>query len=408
MAETPAASGRTSVASRARPARLVQWLHRAGNPDSSERQTLNIVVKSTVVATVSWFVAHDLIKAQTPAFAPFSAVLIVQITAYQSLLQALRYVGAVSVGVSLQGLFGAFIGPNLLSFVLVALIALFIGRWKRLGSQGSQVTTAAFFAFSTYAAAASQSQGLRELGQIVLLVLVGCGVGVLVNVLVMPPMRYRSAEYGIHALGRSMCDLAGDICAALRAGEWDKQRTEHWRWRAADLGPMAAQAQASVRTAWESIYYHPRRLLLRHRHRPTFTGYQQITDALERITYQMASMTRSLDQWHDGSDGPGPRDFLNRYGDFLSCFASVAEVFARLDEDSLDEQRRELDTAVEELKQARGRLAEAAESGSSLPVSDPSEPFGILLAEAVRLLDEVEYARDVMEQQTAARPGRRR
>ncbi|MCH6160809.1 FUSC family protein [Streptomyces marispadix] len=403
-----------SAAPQARAARVSQWLRRAANPNSSERQTLTLIGKSALVASVSWYIAHDLIGAQSPAFAPFSAVLIVQITAYQSLLQALRHVGAVSVGVSLQGAFGAFLGPNLLSFVLVALIAAFIGRWRRLGPQGSQVTTAAFFAFSTYAAAAGQSQGLRELGQIVLLVLIGCGVGVVVNVLVLPPMRYRSAEDGIHVLGQSLGDLAEDVCAALRRGELDKESTERWRYRAAQLGPMTAQAQTSVQTARESVHYHPWRVLGRWRGRPSFTGYQEVTDALERITYQMTSMTRSFDQWHDGEDrdGRGYRWFLVRYGDFLSCFAAVAEVFGRLDEDRLGEQCRELGAAVEELEEARGRLAEAAESGSPLPVSDPSEPYGILLAEAVRLLDEVEHAGDVLEQavdraghQAAGRPG---
>jgi uncharacterized membrane protein YgaE (UPF0421/DUF939 family) len=396
MANAQAPSTRT--ASRARAARVAQWLHRAANPNSSERQTLTLIAKSALVATVSWYIAHDLIGAQSPAFAPFSAVLIVQITAYQSLLQALRYVGAVSVGVSLQGAFGAFLGPNLLSFVLVALIAACIGRWRRLGSQGSQVTTAAFFAFSTYAAAAGQSQGLSELGQIVELVLIGCGVGVLVNVLVLPPMRYRSAEDGIHVLGQSLRDLADDVCAALREGELSKESTEKWRYRATQLGPMAAQAQSSVRTARESVHYHPWRVLSRRRDRPSFTGYQEVADALERITYQMTSMTRSFDQWHGDGDGREDRRFLGRYGDFLSCFAAVAEIFGRLDEDRLREQCRELGATVEELAEARGRLAEAAESGSPLPVSDPSEPYGILLAESVRLLDEVEHARDVLEQ----------
>jgi hypothetical protein len=409
MAKAQAPSMPTSLQARA--ARVSQWLRRAANPNSSERQTLTLIGKSALVASVSWYIAHDLIGARSPAFAPFSAVLIVQITAYQSLLQALRYVCAVSVGVSLQGAFGTFIGPNLLSFVLVALIAAFIGRWRRLGSQGSQVTTAAFFAFSTYAAAAGQSQGLRELGQIVALVLTGCGVGVVVNVLVLPPMRYRSAEDGIHVLGQSLRDLADDVCAALRRGELDKESTEHWRHRAAQLGPMTAQAQSSVRTARESMRYHPWRALSGWRGRPSFTGYQEVTDALERITYQMTSMTRSFDQWHGDGKGREEGGFLGRYGDFLSCFAAVAEVFGRLDEDRLREQCRELGAAVEELQEARVRLAEAAESGSSLPVSDPSEPYGILLAEAVRLLDEVEHARDVLEHavgQTARRAVGRR
>ncbi|WP_314174730.1 FUSC family protein [Streptomyces winkii] len=404
MAEASAPPRPARAAPRRGTGRLTQWLHRARSPDGHERQTLTLIGKSTLVASISWFIAYVVMHAQTPAFAPFSAVLIVQITAYQSLLQALRYVGAVSVGVSLQGFFGALAGPNLVSFVLVALVAVTIGRWRRLGAQGPQVATAAFFAFSTYAAAASQSQGLRELGQIVLLVLIGCGVGIVVNVLVLPPMRYRSAEYGIRALGRSLCDLAVDISEALRAGEWGKARTEDWRYRANRLGPMAAQAQSSVRTAWESTFYHPRRLLRRHRDGTSFTAYQQLIDALERVTYQMASMTRSLDQWHEAGDDPGHREFLSRYGDFLARCAEIAAIYARIDEDRLHEQVRELRAAGERAYEARELLAEAAGDGWSLSLSDPARPFGVLLVEAVRLLDEVEHTCGVLSRSVNQAP----
>jgi len=401
MAEIAAPSWRTEPASQGRVARARQWLHRAVNLNGHERHTLTLIGKSTFVASIAWFIAHDVMHAPTPAFAPFSAVLIMQITAYQSVLQSLRYVGAVSVGVGLQGVFGAVAGPNMLTFVLVALVAVGIGRWGRLGSQGSQVATAAFFAFSTYEASAGERQGLIELGQIVLLVVIGCGVGVLVNVLVLPPMRYRSAEHGIHALGQSLCDLAGSMYPALREGELDKERTGHWRHRATYLGPMVTQAQSSVRTAWESIYYHPRRLLQRqrHDHRTTFSGYQSLVDALERVTHQVASMTRSFDQWQDGHGSAEHRSFLRRYGDFLACFAGTAQVLSRLDEDRLPEQVPELRAAAERGQDARTRLAEEADAGS-LPVGDPSEPYGILLAEAVRLMEEVQYTCDVLEQAT--------
>lgn len=392
MAEASAPSQWSLTALQGFAARPARWLHRARNPNSHERQTLTVIGKCVLVATVSWFISYELMRARTPAFAPFSAVLIVQITAYQSVLQALRYVGAVSVGVSVQGLVGALLGPNLLSFVLVAVAAVAIGRWRRLGEQGPQVATAAFFAFSTYALAASESQGLSELGQILLLVLIGCGVGIVVNVLVLPPLRYRSAEYGIHALGQSLSDLAREVCESLREGEWDKQRTEYWRYRAQRLGPMAAQAQSSVRTAWESTVLHPRRVLRRYREGHYFGVYQQLVDALERVTHQMASMTRSIDQWNDASENPAHRQFMHRYGDFLARFADVTEIYGRLDEDRVREQLDELRAAGDRAHEARDRLEGGAGGDSSLPLSDPSRPFGILLAEAVRLLDEVDHS----------------
>ncbi|WP_223775186.1 hypothetical protein [Streptomyces sp. 135] len=45
---------------------------------------LGRLCKSALAATVAWWIAHDLLHAKSPAFAPFSAVLIMNVTVYQS------------------------------------------------------------------------------------------------------------------------------------------------------------------------------------------------------------------------------------------------------------------------------------------------------------------------------------
>lgn len=394
MTEGAAGTQRTQPAAQGWAARVGQWFRRAGS-DGHERHILTLIAKSTLAATVAWVLAHDVMAAKSPAFAPFSAVLIMQVTVYQSLLQALRYVGAVAVGVALQGVLGLLAGPHLLTFVLVALVALAIGRWRPLGSQGSQVATAAFFAFSTYIAATSNGERWSQLGQIILLVLVGCGTGVVVNLLVLPPMRYRSAEHGIHTLAHSLCNLVGDMYPALREGKVDRRRTRHWRQRATQLEPIARQAQSSVHTAWESTFYNPRRLLRRYRHRTSFAGYQAVVDALERVSHQVASMTRSIDRW-DESGRADHLDFTRAYGDFLSSLAHIAELLSQLDEEHLPDQSQGLCEAAAEAQKCRDRLEEDARS-SSLPLSDPAEPYGILMAEATRLMDEFQHTCDVLK-----------
>ncbi|WP_435280471.1 FUSC family protein [Streptomyces koelreuteriae] len=396
MGEAAAGAQRVQAAPQDWPARVRRWFLRAGS-DGHERHTLALIGKCTLAATVAWVIARDVMAAQSPAFAPFSAVLIMQVTVYRSLVQALRYVGAVTVGVGLQGVLGLVAGPHLLTFMLVTLAALAIGRWRPLGSQGSQVATAAFFSFSTYVAATSDSQRWSQLGQIIVLVLIGCGVGVVVNTLVLPPLRYRSAEYGIHTLAHSLCDLVGDMYPALREGKLEEERTRHWRRRASDLAPIVQQAQSSVHTAWESTLYNPVRLRRRHRHRTSFDGYQAVVDALERVSHQVASMTRSLDRWRtDADSGPGHVDFARSYGDFLASLARIAELLSQVDEDRLRDQADELCEAAAEAQRCRDRLEEEARAGS-LPLSDPAQPYGILMAEASRLTDEFQHTCDVLK-----------
>lgn len=252
--------------------------------------------------------------------------------------------GAVAAGVAVQAALGFLGGPDLLTFALVALVALPIGRWPALGSQGSQVATAAFFAFSTYLSATSDLDKITQLGQIILLVLIGCGVGVLVNVTVFPPLRLRGAEHGIRSLADAQRDLVSDMYPALRRGELDEERAAHWRERADRTGELVAQARTGLRTARESIRYNPRRLLRRHRGRTSFEGYGAVLEALERTLYQLASLTRSLDQRSkaEHEEHHNYRSFLRCYADFMESIAEINKVLAALDEDKLNEQAPQL------------------------------------------------------------------
>ncbi|MFE7539850.1 FUSC family protein [Streptomyces platensis] len=379
-------------------ARVRQWWGRALGSEGHERTTVLLIAKGTLAATIAWVISYHLLHAQSPAFAPFSAVLIMQVTVYQSLLQSSRYVGAVVAGVAVQAALGFLVGPEVLTFALVAAVALTIGRWPALGSQGSQVATAAFFAFSTYVSATSPLDASTQLAQIILLVLIGCGVGVLVNVTVLPPLRYRSAEYGIRTLAHALCDLVSDIYPVLRAGGLDEESTARWRSRAEQTGELVAQARTGLRMARESLHYNPRRLVRRGRPHPGFEGYAAVLEALERTLGQVAALTRSLDRWSADEDRHRYGAFLASYADFLEALSRITRVFADLDEDRLGDQAPELCQLADEAQDYRRRLAEEAERGE-LPLADPGRPYGVLVIEAARLMEEFQYTCDVLRHQ---------
>ncbi|MFJ1646438.1 aromatic acid exporter family protein [Streptomyces sp. NPDC088258] len=376
---------------------MVQWWRRALVSDGQERQTVLITGKCALAATVGWLIAHDVLQAQSPAFAPFSAVLIMQVTLYQSVVQSLRYVGAVTAGVAVQAALGVLIGPHVVTFVLVTLIALAISRRPALGAQGSQVVTAAFFAYSTYVGS-SGGQRIAQLGQIVLLVLIGCGVGIAVNIVVFPPMRYRSAEYGIRSLAHALHELVDDMQPALTAGELGPERTGHWRSRAQATESLIPQARSGLRTAQESLYLNPRRLVRRQWRSVTLDGYQRVLAALERTLYQISSLTRSLDQWqHSDEEDRGLHpDFLRRYGDFLASINEISRVLAALDEDTLTDQAKHLCALAKNAQKCRHSLAEHA-TDENLPLADPTLPYGVLVVEATRLMQEFQHTCDVLQ-----------
>ncbi|MFC8128749.1 aromatic acid exporter family protein [Streptomyces sp. NPDC057302] len=377
--------------------RVRRWWQRARGVPGYERHTLLLVLKSTLAATLAWIVSYYLLDAPSPAFAPFSAVLIMQVTVYQSLLQSLRYLAAVVVGVAMVAGLGFLGGPDLLTFALVALVGLSIGRWPALGVQGSQVATAAFFAFSTYASATTATDKVSQLGQILLLVLIGCAIGVVVNVTVAPPMRYRSAEYGIRSLSVALGELVSDMYPVLREGELDEELCRQWRWRAEQTGGLITQAREGFRTAEESLYFNPRRLLRRHRGRASFDGYGAVLGALERSLYQVASLTRSLHQWHEEEGSRhDDRAFLLGYADFLESLERIAQVLGELDEDSLTEQAKQLCQLADEAQGCCRRVADGA-SRAGLPLADPARPYGVLVVESTRLMEEFQHACDVLQ-----------
>ncbi|MGW7412324.1 FUSC family protein [Streptomyces sp. NPDC054863] len=387
-------TGRPPV--RARLSGFAQWWRRAASHSGHERHSVLLIGKSVLAAALAWVVAHDLMGARSPAFAPFSAVLVMQPTVYQSVVQSLRYAGAVVVGVAVQAALGLAAGPGLVAFVLVALVALVVGQWARLGSQGTQVPTAAFFAFATYTAATDDGDRLAQLAQIVLLVLIGCSIGTLVHSVVVPPMRHRSAEFGISTLARTLAELLADIAPVLREGEPGGDSTGRLRRRADMTDVLITRARASMRTAQDSVHFNPRRHLRGHRTHTSFQGYATVLEALVRTLYQVASLTRSLDQWYEqGEDRHEDLPFLRSYADFLDSLVEFAHVLVALDEERLPSQAKELNRLSEEAEHLRRALAEEAVR-RELPLADPSRPYGVLVVEATRLREECRHCCDAL------------
>ncbi|RII17900.1 hypothetical protein DSC45_13430 [Streptomyces sp. YIM 130001] len=372
-----------------------QWWKQAFRYAGPERHVLLLGAKSTLAAALAWTVSFYFLEAQSPAFAPFSAVTIMYVTVYQSVAQALRYVGAVVVGVAAQAALAYLTGPDLLTFVLVTVIALAIGRSRLLGVQGPQVATAAFFAFAAYSSAADNSERLAQLGQIVLLVVIGCAIGIVVTVVLAPPLRYRSAEYGVRSLARELYDLTSDVYPALRDGAPDAETTGRWRQSAARLDGLIADARAGLNNAKESVPYNPRRLLKRHHGPISFRGYEAVLNAVERTLHQLASLVRSLDQWKQEENDYEYHHFLNRYAAFLEAVSETALLLSTTDEKELRQQTDELTDLVGEAQTRRREVTDEALS-QRLPLSDPTRPYGVLVVEATRLMEEIEYTNDTL------------
>ncbi|MFH8791156.1 aromatic acid exporter family protein [Streptomyces sp. NPDC017941] len=369
---------------------------RAYGAPGHERNTALLIVKCVLAATLSWWVAHALLNATSPAFAPFSAVLTMNVTIYRSVWQTLRYTAAVVVGVAVQAAIGFTAGPDLFAFMMVAAIALTLGQWPALGEQRSQVATAAFFAFSTYATATTNTDRALQLGQIVLLVLIGCGIGLVVNLCIAPPLRYRSAEQGLHALAAEVEYLLDDMADGLSSGDVDSERAGQWSAAGERAQRAVGQARTGLSTAENSLPFNPRRLLPAHRNYLSFDRYRNVLNALERAVYQLSSLTRSLDRWRETEDTYTYAPVLEASADYARRLRDIAHVVAELDSDTLTEQAEEMRGRAASAQEALQKVLNAA-GEYELPLADASRPYGVLVVEATRLMEEFQHTCDVLQ-----------
>ncbi len=381
----------------------VDFLKRAGRAGAAvvrhpghERNLVLLVLKSALAATVSWWLAKEVLDFESPAFAPFSALLAVNTTVDTSIRQALRYTAAVTVGVTVQAVAGFLLGPGLSVFLVVAVVALAIGQWKGLGEQSAQVPTAAFFAFSAFTSASTTVTRATMLGEIVALVLVGCGIGLVVNVCLAPPLRYRSAEQGLRSFACEIRGLLRAVAEGLEAGEYAPERTREWRAGGERAHRAAVQARAALETGDASLRRNPRRLLPSHRRITGFHRYRQVLSAMDRVVYQLNSLIRSLEQWRETENTYSSAPLLTAYSVYLATLADAVDVLTELDLDRIPERTRRLREADEVEERALEEVLGQADR-QELPLTDPHRPFGVLVVEATRLLEELRYVADALD-----------
>lgn len=366
-----------------------------GHP-GPDRDALLTIVKSVVAATAAWLIANNVLGAPSATFAPFTALLMVQATLSQSLDQSARYAGAMVFGVVLAGLVTPLFGAAVWTFAGLILIALILGRWRKLGQQGPQVGVAALFAYSSFSQSGGSSTSYLQLASIAGLVVLGCSLGVITNFVIVPPMRYRSAEYGISSLARSLCDLLTDLGEELQRGVPDTEQAGAWQHRADQFPDTVAQARATVEHAAETMRFNPRRLLMRGS--SSFEGHRTILNALERATEQLRSTTRGLTYAAstDHPQGSEHEKFLAGLADLLAATAETARVLGELHTADDSDRLHELDDATDRARRAYRDLAAKTE-GRELDSPEQWPIYGALQTDAHRLVEEFIQARHSLD-----------
>ncbi|QGU06035.1 hypothetical protein COCCU_00335 [Corynebacterium occultum] len=219
-------------------------------------------LKIVFAATLAWWVSITFLDTSFPFLAPWTALLTIQATAYRTLSRGVQSTIASVLGIVVTFLVGEYLGVNIGTYALALLIGLLIARIRWIREEGITVATTAIFLLSD-----GFTEQSRDFSERMLEIMVGIAIGVLVNLLVLPPLRDRQASNYIdsvtHRMGAVLANMGAEISSS-----WDTECAEEWIKEIEAVDAELNSAWSSVRFARESRRINPRRRIRRRRGSP--------------------------------------------------------------------------------------------------------------------------------------------
>jgi hypothetical protein len=272
---------------------------------------LLIAVKAAAAATAAWLLAVHAFGVAQPFLAPWSALLTVHATVYRSISRGAQQVAATVLGVLLSFLLAELLGINAVTLATALLAALLLARVGVLRDEGVTVATTALFVLTT-----GYNQQESMLGDRIGATVLGIAVGVMVNLLVFPPLDDRSAARHVDHIDRRLGDLLTRMAHSIRVSCQDDD-TSQWLEETREIDKELDHAWEIVSYARETLRYNPRgRLRARGRsgrsgdreHRPgEKLSYEEVLLRLEDGVAEARSMARTIRQSTVASDEWDPR-----------------------------------------------------------------------------------------------------
>lgn len=366
--------------------RAVNAARTAFREPSPERDIAYQVLKSALAATVAWEIADNLpIVEQSPWLAPVTAMVVVGATVSETFTGALQRVAATVAGVLVSYWTGHFLGLHWWSILLVVGGALAVGNWRRFGKQGTQVAITAILVLTLATREGYATARIIE-------TLLGAVVGLLVNLLIAPPVHLRSARGTLGDLATGISGILADTADGLRK-PWPPEDADDWLTRARDLDDRLTEARERVEQATESVRFNPRRVIADVAPDVAMAvsdpWLRPALRSLEHVVIQTRGITRVIyDVEFPGHDQPmaePDKRFLERYAGLLDLAARAVHRYGGLADETGDEELRRLITDGIRRAHALRRLLRtaAAREDTLWPV------YGALLVDAERLLNEL-------------------
>lgn len=258
---------------------------------AAQRAPLLQVLKSAAATITAWLIAGWLLPGPLPVFAAIAALLVVQPSVNQSLSKAIERSAGVIIGVVIAVLLTLLLGSQSW-VVLAAVVVAMLVAWALRASTGTG-NQVAISALLVLALGASNPAYAAER---IIETLIGVVIGFVVNILIVPPVLSGPARRDVTLLGREVAACLDRLADALPATRTGPQLHELML-QVRLLRPMKDAADASLKTAEESLSLNPRR----GRHGGELEGIRALHDRLSPVVTQVIGMTRAYFDHYDDS-----------------------------------------------------------------------------------------------------------
>jgi hypothetical protein len=314
-----------------------------------------------------------------------TALLVVQLTMYETVSNGLQRVASVLAGVLIAVGVASYVGLTWWSLGAVVVASLVVGRLLRLGGQLLEVPISAMLILAVGGAKGAAIDRVYE-------TLIGAAVGVAVNAVIAAPLYVQPASDALGDLAQRMAEFLRHLAEQLRAG-WSREAADRMLDEARLLGAEVAHADRALGRAQDSAKFNPRGGQAREaqpRLRIGLTGLEHTYVTIRNLCRSLLDRTYFVPS--EQAETVYDARIRNALAQVLDAAAdAVGHVSAVTSGSEADDARTEVERRLSELHRRRDQLAELLLEEST---SDQAawQQHGALLTALDRLRIEIEAA----------------
>ena len=326
---------------------------------------LQLAAKAGLAAGLAFLIAPFMpgSAADYPYYAPLGALVAMYENVSGSIRQGVQTLVGLGLGIGLAFMLFSLGEPTPLTVAIVMGLGVILAGLPRIGSGSDWIPTAALLVLLVggHNPDAFSFGYLLQMG-------VGVTVGIIVNLLVFPPLHFRAAALSIAELRLALAQQLLDMGKALKES-WPPEH-EDWSRRSQSLADSARSVRLAVQKADASRQANPRRRL---HPRDMDLDYRNLRD-LERLTFHIQDVTQVLSDVIWSKDIPFivPAGYA---GPLAEAMTAVGDVCRSIEEESTERQSELIEAADSAVQALTVRIAAAAEATDA-----PSAVESILLS----------------------------